>query len=435
MPLVQDDRTVLNLIKLTSSGLSVASFIQIKDVLSEKFKEIYGSDIDLANTTADGIYVHNVALIISNILQAFNFLYTNLDIRTAQGTYLESLCALSGIYRQSATQSVAYMSITNNEETSITLQGGTSGTQLHFVDNAGIEWTTCVGDVTHSKATSQIVLEPGIAQSVPIYCTIYGPVQAKKGWISTLLTNEYDLSFTQIDDAEIGSNIESDAQLRQRRNENISSSGLTVTSNLRGAISKIGGVKNVKIYNNNTGNYLIALDGTIIQQGSVYVIINQSQVIDDELIGTVIYEKMTPGIKTSKSNEVCGINHSYTYDEENQVLANVVNWKECTKISSGLIINISLVKYNNFSLNEFCDNLVSYLNNLEIGQTFTTYELLSEMISENRTYVMNSIELQSDDLTIIDMTDYVQYNTKDTCFNLSNTPTIVETDNTLVITW
>lgn len=445
MPIVEDERTILNLIKLTSSGLSVATFPQIKETIMEKYREIYGSDIDLTNTTADGVFIENISLIISNILQAFNFLYSNLDIRTAQGAYLESLCALTGIYRKGPSQSVAYLSITNLSAADIVLQGGSLGTQLSFVDNSGFEWTTCVGDITHSPATQVITLIEDIPQIVPVYCKQYGPVQAKKGWINTLTSQNYNIEFEQIEDAILGSNLENDAQLRRRRNEVISSSGLTVLSTLKGALLNIGGVQEVKLYNNNIGDTMVALDNTVIPPGSVYIIIKQNQEIAESIIGPMIYEKMTPGIKTCKSSEVCGINKEYLVEEDNPLLINKVNWKSPTEINSNLTITATLIKYNTFDENTFRDNLRNYLNNLSIGQEFTSYEMITELSSldleanNTRTFVMNSIDLDSNDVIETTYTDYKQFETKDTYFNLSDdceiTTSTVGNITTIVLTW
>lgn len=448
MPIIEDERTILNLIKLTSSGLQVANFPQIKETLINKYKEIYGSDIDLTNTTADGVFIENISLIISNILQAFNFLYSNLDIRTAQGAYLESLCALTGIYRKSATQSIAYLSITNKGDSNIVLQGGILGTQLSFIDKSNLEWRTCVGDITHSPANQIITLEPNIPQIVPIFCKNYGPVQAKKGWIDTLTSANYDIEFEQLEDAIVGNNLENDAQLRRRRNEVISSSGLTVLSTLKGALLNIGGIEEVKLYNNNTDETMIALDNTYILPGSVYIIINQNQVIEPSIIGSVIYEKMTPGVKTTKSSGIGGTNIEYiaNEDEENSLLLNKINWKMISKITSDLIITITLIKYNSFDINTFKDNLISYFNDLTIGEEFTTYEMITAVSSldlntnNTRTFIMNSIDLDSDDIIETSFTDYKQYNTKDTCFNLSSsscevTETTVGNITTITLSW
>ena len=109
MALIQDNRGFASLIQMTGAGLNIADYPAIKRALIEKYKEIYGSDIDLANTTADGVFVETLALMIFNILQNVKFLYSNLDIRTASGKFLDSLAALSGVYRNGATKSKAQL--------------------------------------------------------------------------------------------------------------------------------------------------------------------------------------------------------------------------------------------------------------------------------------------------------------------------------------
>ena len=120
-------------IKFTAGGPIIADYDQIQTALINKYKEVYGYDIDLANTTADGIFVNNLALIINNILQSFKTLYSNLNINTASGVYLDNLCRLSNVTRKRATQSTADLLISATQDT--TLYNGTI-----FIDNTGNEW-------------------------------------------------------------------------------------------------------------------------------------------------------------------------------------------------------------------------------------------------------------------------------------------------------
>ena len=61
------DVDIQNFIKFTSSGVEVASFVQIRDALINKYKDVYGNDIDLSTGTADGVFINNMALMINNI--------------------------------------------------------------------------------------------------------------------------------------------------------------------------------------------------------------------------------------------------------------------------------------------------------------------------------------------------------------------------------
>ena len=53
-------------IKLTNAGLKIATFTQVRAALIDRYKSIYGSDIDLSTGSADGIFVNDLALIINN---------------------------------------------------------------------------------------------------------------------------------------------------------------------------------------------------------------------------------------------------------------------------------------------------------------------------------------------------------------------------------
>ena len=72
MALIQDNRGFASLIQMTSVGLNIADYPTIKRAFVDKYKEIYGSDIDLTNTTADGVFVETISLMIFNILQNVN---------------------------------------------------------------------------------------------------------------------------------------------------------------------------------------------------------------------------------------------------------------------------------------------------------------------------------------------------------------------------
>ena len=140
-----------NLIRLTNSGLFVADYPEIVNMLTIRYKEIYGNDIDLSPTTADGVFIHNIALLINNILQGFQILKNNLDVDTAKGEFLENLCKLSNIYRKSATSSYATVTIHNNSNP-------VSLPKVSCVDVNGVIWTSKVGiNLPFSESTSIIL--------------------------------------------------------------------------------------------------------------------------------------------------------------------------------------------------------------------------------------------------------------------------------------
>lgn len=439
--LIDDNRTIYDLIKLTSSGMDIADYPQIKTAIVEKYKEIFGSDIDITNTTADGVFVEDISLMIFNILQAIKVLYSNLNINYASGNYLDALVALSSIYRKSATPSIAQLEILNNEQRDITLD---KNNNLQFVDKAGITWSTRVGLI---DATESINLIDNQTTIIDVYCDELGPITAPIGWINQLVGNLYYIEINQPREAILGTAKETDSQLRSRRNKTINSAGMTVLSNLEGSLLNISGIEKVYIYNNNKNGTITALDDTYISSKSIYVIIGTKSgiTIPNEIIGKKIYEKLTPGINTSKCSDQSQ-SKSYDYyqnvffNNESQVIEDsqvTIYWKEC-KPSTEQFITVTLYKNTNTMFSSdttpvlIKEALTEYLNNLDINQGFTTSQLIDVINGADPTFngqktyfATNCTFAQNTDLNEISLGNNEKfYQLKDKYFYLS--------DNTLV---
>lgn len=437
MALIQDNRGFASLIQMTGAGLNIADYPAIKRALIEKYKEIYGSDIDLANTTADGVFVETLALMIFNILQNVKFLYSNLDIRTASGKFLDSLAALSGVYRNGATKSKAQLEITNKASTPLTL---TYENNLVFVDQVGITWRSDI------SAQNPITLETDVVTLIDVYCDQVGPINAPAGWINQLVTTDVDLVVNQPEEATVGSFAETDNELRSRRNEVISSQGLTVLSNLKGALLNITGINDAVIYNNPEDDSTEALDGTTIERKSIYVALKKAKnvQISDSIIGTIIYEKLTPGINTNNfdGDSSTGEAKSYQYTQSTYLGQGTstipVYWKEATAINKGLSIRVSYKPGEFFataddnSINIMKKTLQEFLNGLNMNETFTTYDLVQllndedPMFNNKKTYNVINVELfgQDEASTSFNKTleegSLYEYQTKDTYFEINS---------------
>ena len=190
---------------------------------------------------------------------------------------------------------------------------------------------------------------------------------------------------------------ETDNELRSRRNEVISSQGLTVLSNLKGALLNITGINDAIIYNNPEDDSITALDGTTIERKSIYVALNKSKnvQIEDSIIGTTIYEKLTPGINTNDfdGDSSTGEGKSYQYTQSTYLGQGTstipVYWKEATAINVGLSIRVSYKPGEFFataddnSINIMKKTLQDYLNGLAMNETFTTYDLVQALNDED----------------------------------------------------
>lgn len=380
-------------IKITAGGIVIADYDQVQSALVKRYKEIYGSDIDLANTTADGVFVNDLALIINNILQSFKTLYSNLDVNTASGVYLDSLCRLSNITRKSATQSTAYLRITATSTTTLT-----SGTK--FVDYTGNEWTYNGETITIDENASQ-------ATQILVTCDTYGAIEAPPGSIYQTLEASY-LVVEQELAASVGEEDESDADLRARRAQSTGATGVTVLESLVGELYDIDGVKDVQIINNNTDDAITATDTTIIKKHSIYVIIRELENlnISEQTIGNIIYNKLTPGIDTNAftGQSTNGVNQSYTavLDENITWLNQVLNWKKAVPIHPTCTVKITpLTFFAQTTLSEIAREIMKYLNNVRLSQLPTRNDMIVTAMYADptfkgaATYVVKEIGLPS----------------------------------------
>ena len=357
------------LIQFTSVGIVIASYTEIRDALTAKFKSIYGDDIDLSTGSADGIYVETLSLLINNILQGFKSFYSNLDPKTASGQYLDILCSLSNVTRKQATYSTASLTVT----LSTTESSDYTTRSISFLDKDGVEWK-------YESPYEDITFVKGQEKSIIVTCTQSGPIRAPKGWIDRLLSSDVVMSVSQPEDANMGSYAESDAQLRSRRNQVLGVTGTSVLESLAGALLNLDGIDDVKIFNNNTTESMITNDSTSISPHCTYVVIRQNPAIsiEDSTVGTIIYEKMTPGILTTamSTSSSTGVNHTFKYyqyilgDAVTPEIAQNVNWKVATPVKPEIKIIIepkeNFASANNYTLNLIGKSVIEYANDLPL---------------------------------------------------------------------
>lgn len=361
-------------IKLTNAGLKIATFTQVRAALIDRYKSIYGSDIDLSTGSADGIFVNDLALIINNLLQSMNIMYANLDVETASGVYLDTLCALSNVVRKPATKSNAYLNVTYTGSSQITIPAQ----DLIFIDKSGLEW----------NVENDQTFIPNQTVSLQVFCSQEGVIQAPAGWICQMIDASMPITVEQPLAANLGTEAESDGALRARRAQSSGAAGTTTLGSLTGALLGISGIKDVKIFNNNTSTDQTLSDGSTLDKHSIYVVVrvDEGKTIPDSTIGTLIYEKLTPGIHSCECLDSSATAKSYKYiaevsDVHQEILDQYVYWKQASSIHP--IITITITPYSFFSTDEFAsiaNSIMSYANEQLLDTPLAANELLVQTI-------------------------------------------------------
>lgn len=438
MGLTNTKTTFNNLIAYTSSGLKVANYSEVRQAIVARFKEIYGQDIDLATTSADGVYVETLSLMMYNILQSCSQYYSQLDINTATGVYLDRLCALSNVYRKSATYSTCSVTLTLDSASTSSY----TTKNITLLDKNSNTWAY--------TSTEDITFKPGVAQSIIVTCTKAGPIKAEPGWINKLVENNVVMSITQTKPAEIGSYAESDSELRARRNSSQGSNGSTILETLTGALMNLSGIKDAVVYNNDTTANITAKDKTSILPHSIYVVLRQYENVDtaNALIGSTIYEKLTPGITTTQTTDsTYGISQKYEYTQNDLVIpiatsvVQNVYWKKAIHICPTITIKLNAT--NNYGSEDnststiIAQNVIDYLNNLRLSSKIYLNDIWNVVSNSDpkfrgkSTYSITSITI--DDSTNYDSTTQA-YTLPDTFFNYSINNVDIEDNATTVTT-
>ena len=363
---------ITDFIKITDAGIKIASFVQIRSALIDRYKSVYGSDIDLSTGTADGVFVNDLALIINNILQSIKTLDSNLNVNSASGIYLDRLCALSNVVRQGATKSKASLKVTNTRNAEVTFDN------LSFIDKSGTEWFA---------ENVQETFGPNEVKSITVYCQSTGEVKAPAGWIYQTAQLTY-LDVEQEESAIVGSNEETDSQLRARRAQSSGAQGTSVLESLVGALLENVAIQDVYIINNNTTAAISASDGTSIPAHAIYVVLRKRDNINitDADIGTLIQNKLTPGINTTPSSDSThGTPTSYNYVDD--FLSRITTakatlyWKVAKPVAPTITIKLTALSiFEEREIEEISNTIMSYLNGLQLHTAISINDLLIQTV-------------------------------------------------------
>lgn len=374
-----------NLVRMTSAGVEVSSFVQIKNAIIKRYKEIYGNDIDLSDASGDNQLIMMISLLLYNGFNAIYYLNQNIDPASASGKFLDILSGLNNVFRKGATYSTAWLYVKYIGRTSdyISVINPNDVVQkIQCVDTAGHIWTWeeakgLTGFNTKFNNDNDQIY------ALKFTCEDLGAIEAEadkslknltkisnsdltkdnQGAIyMTIDTNTFPFNVWQAKDAIVGTDEESDESLKKRRLYERGNAGVTVANGMTGSLLNVEGVMEAKLYSNvvrdNTAvtpDQIHANDGTKINFHDLYICLRiKDGITPDSLsIGKILHEKNTPGIVTTPYNTGITSGNEYTLCLENDygklkketisiynnILKYNVYWKECKPITPSLQLN------------------------------------------------------------------------------------------------
>lgn len=261
---------------LDEAGIHIPTYDDLMEYMLEGYRVIFGNDAYIGQETQ----AYQLLSLFCRAWEELSFVvfdaYNSRNPDWASGAALDTLCALNGISRKSASPSRIRLELT-----------GTPGKELAagqlVRDGAGYSWQT-IDNITFDSDGNA---------TVTAACTIDGDIDCTPGSASIIETPDSDW-FTAINvgSAVLGMNAETDVQLRTRRRLSVALPSQSLVESLSDTIANTKGVERVKVIDNRTN--IIDENGT--EGHSVQCIVDGGT---SEDIAKSVYIAKAPGIGTT----------------------------------------------------------------------------------------------------------------------------------------
>lgn len=262
---------------LTDDGFILKPLDVIKSEIEAKLRTDLGANINLLPESVFGqiigLYAEREYLLWELADQLYGSQYPSM----ASDESLDLVCAITGITRRQATYSHVTLRFTGIAGTTIP-----AGTVVSVLGSPSTRFTT----------TETSVIPPTGEIDIEAECTITGPIPAYTGTLTELETPIVGVSsVTNPADAVLGSDIETDAELRARRNDQLQGIGNATLEAIRAQLLNVEDVTSVTGYENIT--FVVDIDGRPPKSYEFYVFGG-----DEDDIAQKLWESKPAGIAT-----------------------------------------------------------------------------------------------------------------------------------------
>ena len=283
---------------LLTTGFAPKTYTIIVAELEAAFKGVFGASIDLAAQGPFGQLIGILAEREAEVWDAAQEVYASFDPDQATGQALDALSALTGTLREQATNSTVTVTCT-----------GTAGTTIP----AGTQFSVAVTGVKFETLAAATMAGTFVTVDVDCESVDTGPLVALAGTLTTIETPVDGLtSVTNAADAVPGSDEETDAELRLRREEELRSPANAALEAIREAVLAVDGVTEAVVFENVT----MVTDGDGIPPKAVEVVVSGSGTgpdIRDAIFGSVAAGIEMYGTHGGNVTDSMGIVHDVNF--------------------------------------------------------------------------------------------------------------------------
>lgn len=365
---------------LTDRGVIVPDTSVILTEIENKFKEIWGQNLDTAPTTPQGRLIEMFQRSRTFTIQCMAAISNMFNLNRASGFILDDLGALFLISRQGATYTT----------TSVVL-GGVPGTLVP----AGTRFQNTQGAIFELTADYTL----GASTTPTVRAQESGLVACPENSITIILDNVGGLETVNNPySAQIGQDVESDAEFRLRIKNSLNINSIAVLSAIKANLEALPGVLSTYCYDNYT-NQAVTIDTITVPAHSILAVVDGG---DKNEIAQVLYNKKTAGAGyCGASSDPNVVVEKVTVTDPNYGTAYDVSFAR--PAARPLAVNITVTRqgYTGADLEGAVVNaIVNWANGqnpevdgLKIGGVVSPFEISAAVSSELSDIFINNVEI------------------------------------------
>ena len=261
---------------ITDQGFNRKRLDVIVNELEAELKLIFGEDLNVAAESPDGQMIGVFSKALADLYEIAELAYLSTSPLTATGIALTRLAAIGGIERKQATASTITLTITGDVGTVIPVGSQAKQPDAELIFSTDAEVTLGPSGTTTVAATGDLTGPiPALSNTVT---NIESPVA---GWTGV----------TNVDAATLGTNVETDAELRTRFITSRSVAGAGTVDAIYAAVSAVDGVTFLTVTENRNSTTNTSLD---LPGNNIRVVVIGG---DDQEIAQAIWDNKPAGIQ------------------------------------------------------------------------------------------------------------------------------------------
>lgn len=347
---------------LTEAGFVAKTLEDIQGEYESDYQEGFGAGVNLEPESTNGQILGIQSERIAEIWEALLDLAAAMDPDQAEDVAQDSVAGLTGTIRDRPKFSKAVLLAVGTTGT-VLIAGrvfSVVGSGVRFASNAdatltaGTAWVHSTvyapGDIVTNSGNTYYNLEGGLSAAsggptgagasvidganiwrylgagsglayVPVTAQVSGPKPALAWSITSIETAVSGLDFvTNLLDATLGADLETNAKLRLRREAELHSTGLAAVDAIRANLAQVAGVTQVFVFENTDP---VNTNGDGMPPNSVEAVVDGG---DDEVVRAAVFAATGGGIKAHGTNvgtviDASGVTQTVAFTRASQLLA------------------------------------------------------------------------------------------------------------------